>query len=211
MLEPPVRPVSDDDPAYHGLVLDRFDAQSRYKLLTGTVAPRPIALVSTVSSAGIVNVAPFSQFMIVAANPGLLGFSTSPLADGPKHTVRNIKESGELVINIPTFSMAEQVQACADELPESESEARHAGLDLVASETVAPPRVVGAPVQFECELEKFLEFGDLPNIIVVARVRIMHLREDVLLPGNRIDTAALDPLARIGGRNYTRLGELKGV
>ncbi|MEO4043360.1 flavin reductase family protein [Hoeflea sp. CAU 1731] len=211
MLEPPVRPLSDDDPTYQGLILDRFDPQSRYKLLTGTVTPRPIALVSTVSSEGIVNVAPFSQFMIVAANPGLLGFSTSPLADGPKHTVRNIKESGELVINIPTFSMAEQVQACAEELPEGVSEARHSGLDLVASETVAPPRVADAPVQFECALEKFVEFGDLPNIIVVARVRLMHLREDLLLPGNRVDTVALDPLARIGGRNYTQLGQLKEV
>lgn len=197
--------------SFRAIDLDRQDPASRYKLLTGTVVPRPIALVSTLGVNGVVNLAPFSQFMIFAANPGLLGFSASEHTSGEKDTIRNLRQSGEMVINITSWSMAAQVQKCAEELSPDESEAELAGLGLMSSELVKPPRVSDAPVHFECELDQMIELGDIPNTIVVARVRQMHLREDIALPDAKIDTAALDPLGRIAGRNYCRVETVQTV
>lgn len=190
---------------FRAIDLDQQDPASRYKLLTGSIVPRPIALVSTLGVNGVVNLAPFSQFMIFAANPGLLGFSASRHSTGEKDTIRNLRQSGEMVINIASWSMAAQVQKCAEEISADQSEAERAGLALISSELVKPPRVRDAPVHFECELDRMIGLGDIPNMIVVARIRQMHLREDIILPDAKIDTMALDPLGRVAGRNYCRV------
>lgn len=200
-----------DPERFQAIDLGLQDPDARYRLLTGAVVPRPIALVSTICTGGLVNLAPFSQFMILAANPGLLGFSASRLAAGPKHTIANLRTIGELVINIAHSGLARQVQTCAEELSREASEADHAGLALMASEIVRPPRVAEAPIQFECTLDDMIELGDVPNTIVVARIRLMHVREDILLPGSKIDTLRLDPLGRIGGRNYCRIGTIQSA
>lgn len=196
---------------FHTIDLAIHDPASRYKLLTGSVVPRPIALVSTLGKSGVVNLAPFSQFMIFAANPGLLGFSASERADGPKHTIQNLQTLGQMVINITHSNMARQVQMCSEELPAESSEAEHSELELMESVIVRPPRVAQAPVQFECELDRIIDIGDIPNRIVVARILKMHVREDVLLKDSKIDTAALDPLGRIGGRNYCAISRIDAV
>lgn len=189
--------------------LDHQDSVDRYKLLTGTVIPRPIALVATMGWQNVVNLAPFSQFMIFAVNPGLLGFSVSSRLGGSKDTVRNLRETGEMVINITQGSMADQVVVCSRELTSDVSEADQAGLELLPSEVVVPPRVAASPVHFECDVERMDEIGDAPNTIVVGRIRKMHIRKSLIMPGCKVDGEALSPLGRVGGNKFCHICEFE--
>ena len=110
-----------------------FTPENRYKFLTGTVVPRPIALVTSLGSDGVVNAAPYSQFIIISATPAMLGIVAGQHPSGDKDTKRNIAESGEYVINVTSEDMADQVQLCAHPFPPEISEVKEAGFNTVPS------------------------------------------------------------------------------
>ena len=188
-------------------VLSRAD---RYKLLTGAVIPRPIAFVTTLGPGGLVNAAPFSQFIILAADPGLLAFSIGPKPGGPKDTLTNVKALPEFVINTVPQGWEEIVQAASEEFAPEVSEVEKLGLETLPSTHVRPPRLKGSQVQFECRLEQIAQFGDAPNHFVVGRVVVMHV-ESGLAKDSKIDPKAYSTIGRIGGRNYVLPGEVVHV
>jgi flavin reductase (DIM6/NTAB) family NADH-FMN oxidoreductase RutF len=187
--------------------LSQLTRAERYKMLTGAVIPRPIAFVTTIGPNGAINAAPFSQFVIIAVDPGLLGISIGPRPAGPKDTLVNIQATGEFVINMVPESWAEAVQQSSEEYPAEVSEVEELGLACIPSVQVRPPRLASSPVHFECRLERIIELGSAPNHFVVGEVVMMHVARG-LSSDCKIDPEAYAPLARIGGRNYVRFGEI---
>ena len=178
-----------------------FTHENRYKFLTATVVPRPIALITSIGKDGVLNAAPFSQFIIIAATPALLGIVSGRTEQGDKDTLRNIKETGEYVINTVSETMADQVQLCAYPFGPEVSEVAEAGFTTEASVHVKPARIVEAPIQFECRLHRMIEFGDSRSTLVVGQVVLAHARAG-LVDGHRVDHARLRPLGRVAGRRY---------
>ncbi|MBO3274501.1 flavin reductase family protein [Pseudomonas schmalbachii] len=177
-----------------------------YRWLASTVTPRPIAWVSTLSADGRSNLAPFSFFQVISDEPPTLMVNTSVRDDGSlKDTLRNVQETGELVIHLVSAAQAERMNATAVWLPHGVSEIEHAGIDTVASERVAPPRVAGAPVAFECELAEIKPYpADAPNCyLIFARVLLAHIDDGVLLDQTHVDPARLDLVGRLGGSQYS--------
>jgi flavin reductase (DIM6/NTAB) family NADH-FMN oxidoreductase RutF len=181
----------------------------RYKILTGAVIPRPIAFVTSLGPNGLVNAAPFSQFVILAVDPGLLGFSVGPRPTGshPKDTLVNVKASREFVINMVPEGWESVVQQASDDHPADVSEVDLLGFKTIASTRIETPRLAGSKIQFECVLEQIVNFGDAPNHFVVGKVVAMHIQSG-LTSDCKIDPKAYSPIARIGGRNYVRLGDV---
>lgn len=187
-------------------------ASENYKLLVSTVIPRPIAWVSTVDKRGGANLAPFSFFNVFSIDPPILGFSTlRPELDHPqqaKDTLLNIRETGECVIHIVPFELAEVMNRTAARLPYGEDELAASGLKTTASEIVRAPRISAAPVAFECRLERILDWGDKPmagNLILMEPL-IAHLAAGVS-NGRCALLGALDPIGRLGGAGYVRARE----
>jgi flavin reductase (DIM6/NTAB) family NADH-FMN oxidoreductase RutF len=195
---------------YEAIELSALTREQRYKMLTGAVIPRPIAFVSSIAPNGGINVAPFSQFVIIAVDPGLLGISIGPRPGGLKDTLVNIRRTGEFVINMVPEEWAQTVQVSSEAHPPDVSEVALLGLATVPSVHVLPPRLACCKIQFECKLAEVIEFGSAPNRFVVGEVVMMHVREG-LTSNFKIDPRAYAPLARIGGRNYVRLGEIVSV
>jgi len=180
-----------------------------HSLLLGAVIPRPIALASTVDKEGSVNLSPFSFFNCFSANPPILVFS--PARRGrdstTKHTYENVKEVPEVVINVVTYSMVEQVSLASCEYPRGVNEFVKAGLKEVASEIVRPPRVAESPVAFECKVNQVIELGTggAAGNLVICEVLRMHINEAVLDADGRIDPNKLDAVARMGADYYVRV------
>jgi flavin reductase (DIM6/NTAB) family NADH-FMN oxidoreductase RutF len=195
-------------PNYETLNLLQFSEESRYKFLTGSVVPRPIALVTSLSGAGVLNAAPFSQYVIISVTPPLLGLVAHDSSDGNKDTVRNILESEEFVINSVSESMAAKVQECAIAFPPDVSEVEQVGFHIAPSLTVAPARITESPLQFECRLHKAIRFGDVDSktTLIVGEIVTAHCAAGIL-NGHRVDHDKLRPLGRIAGRSYCRTGD----
>lgn len=196
--------------AFDRVDLATLSRAERYKLLTGAVIPRPIAFVTSLGPDGTVNAAPFSQFIILAVDPGLLGISVGPRPGGPKDTLVNIRRSGEFVINMVPEGWEEAVQVASEDHPADRSEVELLGLKTLPSTQIAPPRLADSKIQFECHLDQIVPFGDAPNSLIVGRVVAMHIRCG-LAADCKIDPKAYSPIARIGGRNYVRLGDIVKV
>lgn len=192
---------------YDAIDIAALSRADSYKLLTASVIPRPIAFVTTINTDGSINAAPFSQFIIVSTQPGMLGFSSGEGRWGKKDTVANIERTGEFVINTVPESLAQLVQDCAQELPRNVSEVDLFDIELLESEAIATPRVAASDVQFECTLHRIVEFGTGPNSLVVGDVRRVHVRKG-LLSGAKIDHTLYRPLGRIAGRRYCTLGTI---
>src|SRR5882757_891475 len=148
------------DPGYKAVDLKGLDHEGRYRLLTGSVVPRPIALVTSVGSSGILNAAPFSQFIIITYDPPMLGFVVHQGPNGLKDTLNNVRDSREFVINTVCEKMAAQVQRCAEPFPPSVSEPAEVGFLTIPSLTIRPARIADSLVQFECQLQSTVHFGD---------------------------------------------------
>lgn len=176
-----------------------------YKLLTGSIVPRAIAWVSSQSTDGNLNLAPFSYFTAVSANPPMVlfcpGKRSADMSD--KDTYHNVKATGEFVINFVDANNAEAMNITATEMPARISEFDRAGLTPVASTIISVPRVAESPIQFECKLHQIVDAGD--GHIVIGEVVYMHFREDVYKEGNYIDVEAYQPIARLAGANYAHL------
>lgn len=192
-------------PRFRRIALDAMDFDGRYRMLTGAVVPRPIALVSSVNADGGTNLAPFSSFMILSVEEGLLGFSVGPDAHGPKRTLANIARHPDYVINTVAEPMAAAVQSCGEWRGEGVDKAQAAGLALLPAEVVRASRVAAAPIQFECRLHGIATYGQ--SHLIAGRILAMHIVEG-LLQGQRIEALAYAPLGRIAGRNYCRVREI---
>ncbi|MCW5751105.1 MAG: flavin reductase family protein, partial [Alphaproteobacteria bacterium] len=144
----------------------------------------------------------------VAVEPSLLGFSVGPSPEREKDTLRNIRRTGEFVINTVPERLAAEVQACAETFGPEESEAEATGLQVISSTRVRPPRLLATQIQFECRLHSITAFG--ASHLVVGRVLVMHA-EKGLVSECKIDASAYRPLGRIGGRSYCRMGEIFSV
>lgn len=179
-----------------------------YQLLIGTVAPRPIAWVSTRDKAGVLNLAPFSYFTVAATRPLTLLFCPQVQPDGQgKDTLRNIQAVPEFVINLPDEATAEAMNLTSGAYPAGVSEFDVAGLAAVASETISVPRVAAAPMAFECRLREILTIADRPGggSAVFGEVSRIHVREGLMeVETGRIDIDRYRPIGRWGGNWYTR-------
>ncbi|MBT8764858.1 flavin reductase family protein [Metapseudomonas boanensis] len=178
-----------------------------YRWLASTVTPRPIAWVSTLSADGVSNLAPFSFFQVISDNPPTLMVNISTRDDGElKDTLRNIRETGELVIQLVPFAQAELMNASAARLPHGISEFERCGIDSESSALVRAPRVSGAPVAFECRLVEVQPYPKAnPNChLVFAQVLLAHIDDAVLTEAGRVDPQRMDLVGRLGGSHYTR-------
>lgn len=179
--------------------------QDVYKLLIGAVVPRPIAWVSTVGEDGVYNVAPFSFFTVICADPPTLCFSIARRAGEKKDTIRNIEYAGDFVVNVVTEDLAEAMNvSCGDYAPEVD-EFQMARLTPVAGEKVKSPRVAESPISMECKLTQVLEFGKAPNVnsLTIGEVVYFHVKDEFLYDG-KIDQEKLKPVGRLAGDLYTR-------
>ncbi|MFB2120027.1 flavin reductase family protein [Parapedobacter sp. 2B3] len=178
-------------------------------LLKLAIAPRPICFASTVDKSGQINLSPFSYFNLVSHRPPICVFSPlRRMRDGStKHTLENIREVPEVVINIVSYGMVQQQSLASTEYPKGVNEFAKSGFTPLAAELVAPPRVAESPVQLECRVQQVIELSDIPGAgnLVLAEVVRMHVREALLDDDDRIDQAALDLVARLGGDWYCRV------
>jgi flavin reductase (DIM6/NTAB) family NADH-FMN oxidoreductase RutF len=181
--------------------------QDVYKILIGAIVPRPIAFVSTVSPSGARNLAPFSFFTAVSANPPVVCFCPTRRAgaDPYKDTLRNISRTKEFVVNIVSEEFAEQMNICSGEFPPDVDEFEASGLTPLASDLVKPPRVAESHVQMECKLYLTLEVGELPGSgnLVLGEVIRLHV-DDAYHDHLRIDPDKLRAIGRMGGNSYSR-------
>ena len=193
------------DPAHESV-------QNIYKLMIGSIVPRPIAFVSTVDLHGVLNLAPFSYFTAVSADPPVVLFCPSVRAADPdrgltphKDTLRNVISTREFVVNIVSEEMAAKMNATSAQVPPEVDEFALAGLTPLASELIKPPRVAESPVQMECRLRQIVEVSDKPagGSIVLGEVLRFHVRED-LVANYRIDPDKLAAIGRMGGPTYVR-------
>ena len=174
----------------HGLPLDPFYA---------LVAPRPIAWISTLSKSGKANLAPYSFFNAFSHDPSYVAFGSS----GLKHTLRNIEETGEFVVNLATYELREAMNKTSSGSDDEEFES--AGLAKAASVKVRPPRVAASPVALECRHFQTVplpdDHGQASDFLVIGRVAGVHI-EDRFIVNGRVDTAAMKLIARLGYAEY---------
>ncbi len=182
-------------------------AEQSYRLLTGLVVPRPIAWVTTLSAGGTVNLAPFSHFTFVSPKPPMLAISVGRKGDTYKDTATNILRTEEFVVHIADSTLVAPLHESANEYPPDVSEAALLGLATAPSLHVGTPRLTAPPVAMECRLRHCIEFGETRSRLLVGEVLVFRLRPDLLQDG-KVDTLSLDPIGRIAGPNYTRLGEI---
>jgi flavin reductase (DIM6/NTAB) family NADH-FMN oxidoreductase RutF len=179
---------------------------SLYKIMIGSILPRPIGWISTVNQQGQPNLAPYSFFNAVCSNPPTVLFCPSIRAtDGDfKDTLYNVRSTGEFVVNIVTAPLAEAMVATSAELPGDINEFEVAGLTAVPSEMVRAPRVAESPIHYECVLNQIIEIGGERGggAVVIGTVVHVHVDDSVLIGQDKIDLAALQPVGRLAGASY---------
>jgi flavin reductase (DIM6/NTAB) family NADH-FMN oxidoreductase RutF len=184
---------------------DKNDHGLPYNPFKSICVPRPIAWVSSLSLDGVLNLAPFSQFQNLAYDPPYVMFAPQSRTD----TTRNIHQTGEFVINMATYALREQVNLTSSVVPPEVNEAALAGLEMIPSRLVRPPRVKLSPVQLECRLHTSLTLPQrLPDScqdVIIGRVVGVHIADDALTPDGRIDVVKIRPLARLGYLDYTSI------
>ena len=181
-----------------------------YRLLVDCVVPRPIAWVSTIDAEGRVNLAPFSFFQAVGAEPPSVMVSIGRHRDGEyKDTGVNLRATGEAVVSIVTDDLAEAMNLTAGEHPFGVDEMQLAGLTPAPCRHVAPPRVAESPVALECRLSQEVQIGDTENAYFVAVLEVLAFHvDDAIYDDSRIDPRLLHPLGRLGGDAYSHPGEV---
>jgi flavin reductase (DIM6/NTAB) family NADH-FMN oxidoreductase RutF len=179
----------------------------RYKLMASLIVPRPIALVTTLGPTGVVNAAPFSMFNMMGEEPPIVMLSINRLQDGYlKDTAANIQRSGEFVVHMCDEDLAEQMHRCGERLPPDQSELDAVGLTTAPSSAVAPPRIVEAPVAFECTLWETLETDS--RQIFIGQVRWMHARDELIdTEAWRVRLQHYHPVGRFGASFYVKTNE----
>lgn len=179
-----------------------------HNYLLSAVAPRPIALASTVDKHGNPNLSPFSFFNVFSANPPILIFSPARRVrdNTVKHTLENLEEVKEVVINVVTFAMVQQTSLSSTEYEKGVNEFEKAGFAMLKSDKVKPFRVAESPVQFECKVIQIMPLGSEGGAgnLIICEVLCMHIAKNVLDDSGAIDQVKLDLVARAGGSYYSR-------
>lgn len=190
---------------------DDLTGKQRYKILTGSVVPRPIALVSTINKIGESNLAPFSFFNVACFNPMILAFFPIRYKQQRefKDTVTNLRITGECVINIVTRSMIESTNLTSGLYDYNIDEFELSGLTPVDSLTVSPKRVQESPIQFECNLVKEVDLGEEEGGVngMFVKVTQVHIQQE-LIDNFRIDYKSMDPASRLAGGEWAMLGDI---
>lgn len=189
---------------------DSMSERENYKFLIGSIIPRPIAFVTTVSKDGVLNGAPFSYFNIVSSNPPMISLSIQRSAGRKKDTARNIIESKEFVVHIVDEHNVEKINQTAASLPPDQSEVNLANLTPVDSVKISVPGVKEAKIRMECSLEHSLELGgsNTPGCdFIIGKVVQFHIENDIYEKG-RIDPKGLAAVSRLAGNYYAKIGEI---
>jgi flavin reductase (DIM6/NTAB) family NADH-FMN oxidoreductase RutF len=184
-------------------------AEQLYQLLVSSIVPRPIALVSTLSAAGHRNLAPFSFFSIASVQPPILLFCPQRRPDGSeKDTLKNIRDTGEFVVNIVSDHFAAQMNQTAKFVAPEVEEWSLSGLTPVASQLVKPPYVAESKVHFECRLREIIDLGATAGSGAIVLGLVVRLyAEDAVMDGVEVNADRLDAVGRLGGADYSRIRE----
>ena len=179
-------------------------AYQRYKLMASLIVPRPIALVTTLSATGVVNAAPFSMFNMMGEDPPIVMLSVNRLQDGGvKDTAANIFASKQFVVHMTDEAMADKMHACGERFPADVSETERVGLHTTPAHCVAPPRIVEAPVAFECVLHETLESPS--RYVFIGRVLWLSARPGLVdTSAWRVDLRQYHPVGRFGASFYLK-------
>lgn len=178
----------------------------RYFWMISSIVPRPIAWVSTISSTGVANLAPFSYFNGVCSNPPILSIAVGRRRNGePKDTHRNAEATRELVVNLVPEEQAQKMVETSIDWPPDRSEFEAAGLTMHASDLVRPPRVMESSLSMECRLHQVVPVGD--TVLLLAEILRFHAKDSILTDGMP-DPAKLKPVSRLGGNLYATLGSV---
>jgi flavin reductase (DIM6/NTAB) family NADH-FMN oxidoreductase RutF len=197
VTDQPSRPRVHFDPT-------EMETAAFYRVLNAVVVPRPIAWVCSRSAAGVLNLAPHSFYTVACVDPPVVQFTSV----GRKDSLRNVEETGEFTVSLTPEFLFEQVNATGTDFPPDESEAERAGVRLEPSELVGVPRVAESPVALECRLHATLRLGD--STVVLGRVVHIAVHADAVRDGRpRIEQ--LKPLARLGGNEWSTIGEVKEI
>jgi flavin reductase (DIM6/NTAB) family NADH-FMN oxidoreductase RutF len=181
-----------------------MDSAAFYRVLNSVVVPRPIAWVTSRSADGVVNLAPHSFYTVACVDPPVVQFTSV----GRKDSLRNVEATGEFTVSLTPEWLFEQVNATGTDFPPGTSEAEQCGVALEPGERVSVPRVAGSPVALECTLHSTLRLGD--STVVFGRVEVVSVWESAVRDGRpRIEH--LQPLARLGGNEWTTLGDIKEI
>jgi len=187
---------------------NKIETSLLHSYLLSAVAPRPIALASTLDENDNPNLSPFSFFNVFSANPPILIFSPARRVrnNTTKHTFENVKQTKEVVINVVNFDIVHQTSLSSTEYEKGVNEFTKAGFSMLKSETVKPFRVAESPVQFECKVNQIIELGNKGGAgnLIICEVVCMHLNNNVLDKNGMIDQIKLDLVARAGGSYYSR-------
>lgn len=186
--------------------LSNLEAQN---YLQHAIGPRPICFASTIDKDGNVNLSPFSFFNLFSTHPPIIVFSPSRRArdNTTKHTLQNILEVPEVVVNIVSYNMVQQASLSSCEFPKGTDEFVKAGFTAEASQMIRPPRVKESPVQMECKVLEVKPLGSERGAgnLVIAEVLVMHIHENILNEKGTIDQLKMDVVARFGGNWYARV------
>ena len=177
-----------------------------YHLLNAVIAPRPIAWVSSLSSNGTFNLAPHSYTTVLSPKPPIVGF----VSIGRKDTLRNVESTGDFVYHIADSHLADRLNRTAADFPPDQSEFDWAGLTPIPSDIVRSPRVAQAPVAMEARVTEIKQISTSNNWLVMGEIVRVHVAESVMT-GPRVDPTKLQPLGRLAGSGFSRLGELFAV
>lgn len=190
------------------------DSKNIYKILTGAVIPRPIGWISTISEDGILNLAPFSFFNAVGEDPPHIMFSTVRTGNTNKDTLNNVLATKQFVANMATEELVEAINNTSINLPPDADEFAYAGLTPIPSTKVKPPRVAESPIHFECEMVHHYNLEghkDGGATIIIGRIVMFHVADNVLLDDYKINREVYKPIARLEGYNYAKLGEVFSI
>jgi flavin reductase (DIM6/NTAB) family NADH-FMN oxidoreductase RutF len=183
-----------------------------HNVYSSLVTPRPIGWISTISAAGVVNLAPFSFFNMVAGDPPTVIYCPggSHVDGGPKDSLRNVMEVPEFVFNLCTVDLLEVMNATSANLPSGVDEMKEAGIEAAPSTKVRPPRVAASPINLECEVVEIVDLppaADHKNTMVIGKAVQIRISDDVIVDG-MVHWQRLRPLGRLGYFDYAGLGEV---
>lgn len=187
--------------------LNDLDHTEKYRLLTSSIVPRPIALVTTISQDGIYNAAPFSYFTGVSIEPPLVLFAVERRFGEKKDTLLNVEETKEFVINLVTASNVEKMNIASKDFQRNEDELKHAGFTAIQSKYVAAPSLKESPLHMECKLYEIIDIGSSPHSLIIGEV-IAVTTDDSVIADGKIDMNSLEAVGRMGGKWYTKSSEL---
>lgn len=186
-----------------------------YKLLTGTIIPRPIGWISTIDENGVNNLAPFSYFNMVSSNPPCVMFSTRRDDNKNKDTLNNVLSNNEFVVNLVTMDNVEQMNTTSGNFPPNVDEFEITNLTPIDSESVKPKRVKESLVNLECKMihNYFIKDkdGNETACVIIGEVKIIHIDDSIVSENYRINLDKYKPVARLAGSNYSTLGEIFSI